>query len=973
MGPKKDAAGKGAKAKAARAEAALVGPTPVEDPLESALPSASEIEQEPCLRNWKRWGSLKNKLKLQNMKTGSVPNLLPQKIEAFLSDDVQSRRQFEVQSLEFVKNSDLPTNKNLFPDRSNIHSDFWKIVVRNEAVKTQVDPARRTAWLPSDLMLGRGEQHASKVADILCDLLNKSPAADISLRPTDGLAQMLYFVAARKADDNRNDLAAYIARDLTFTKSFIAFNLAYDGAGGRDRYIGRLSIFDSKLQPHSGASKFSINVKDVSLKRPMPTIPDFLQNMLPETSTTGLDFDALSEEKKEQHRRARQLARYVQFIMFGACGDKAEIVQQAGVLASLYKVATITSQSPLKNLSGIYGGGKLWALHKRNHLGLIAIAASQHTLGDVLLTGDDEQKTIKTNRVQWLPEIYVLGYSKARVSAVLEIMLQAWIGGDNLVETWDHGVKKADQVNMTAPGHNFVHRCDHTETERKSKVHVCQNCMGVTFCSDMYFAPGGALRVCAECIQEILSGTLHVDKVSGFLPDPKSDDPQKAAGGEGFRSRLLLDFRSEVPSLSKRRAIAEEFHREHFRAEDGTWDDHMFAAQRSDYSGRADTSPSPWLASPDAGFPFFVTKDDETVYHHSSNVVPTATYVNQGTNTFLKANIKTASEAQKLRNEPYSAYDQINNRFDHHMAVRTKYPHKRKLRLDLQMSKQQYESARNEMHTGILVNTSETVPALIRRKPLKKYSWTVKTHRRIDSLIEQMLARKSGLKDSVETVVLPRSPRDGAPFPWRSEHMPDDWNWNMLEEHLAYHYDLMWLWCDWDFDTDEDPETLLLALIWQWIENGGRDPWLRLPMTLYAFHAAEYAIGHIRHGQAMRTGFPVGIVITDIAQRVGRLCNTVFEPRIANYMKMNYAASEYADIQDDLASKCKDECDVFAQLKAAVPPVKFQVSTASKVRERSYRLLAKTAQATADDDIDDVVDEEELVTGIADDFEKVSS
>ena len=304
-------------------------------------------------------------------------------------------------------------------------------------------------------------------------------------------------------------------------------------------------------------------------------------------------------------------------------------------------------------------------------------------------------------------------------------------------------------------------------------------------------------------------------------------------------------------------------------------------------------------------------------YHHEDNVVATAGWINQAANTWLKSNLQAVRDAYALVNAADPKAQLINYRLDHLMAIRTKYPHDKEPRLTIDMDDANFTACRDEMTVGVLNTPNDVIPYSIWYHDLSNPTWTREDRQRFNTLIQQMFDRKK-----LNSSVLTRSGA-GAPWPWRPDHMPPSWSWAKLEAHMKYHFNLMDIWCDKHFVTDELPEQLFLELMWQWIDNGGGYARWNIQATAYGHHAFGWAIGHLHHGHQMLTGWPRHKLITHINQRDEPRCNVLIEPRIWNFMKMDYAEDTYDTILAELRL-LKDETEWSQTPHGKVPRVHFR-------------------------------------------------
>lgn len=894
-----------------------------------------QIHATPHLKNWLRWSGLKDALKLTRIAKAETPSLLPQRIDSVLTLEPRADQHWILEDYALVEQSKLP--KTVFNNPDSMTSDYCRLDLVDKQATKQITKAKRQAWLPKDCLPQYTDAFVRKVGAELCKLLNHSPLSEPSVKPSNVTGQLLALVAVHRANGERDEIGSLITRDLFAMKAFIAFNVAFEPA--RNAYQFRLQTYNPSLDAQDDNTRIRIKVDDVTRTRGIPAIPVHLVPLLPDVTNRGAAYDKLSEENKARHERAVNLCRYVQYVMFGACGEKDTLFTQANSIASLYKQTKDAKEAGnVKNLSALYDHQQLFGTLKLDKM--VKIRPSIRAGRDI--------------NGPYMPEIHVLGHSKARVSTALECGTQAFLSGKNYLDSFQDAVIKADSINMTPNDRSFIHGCEHASTDRLCNVHVCQSCNGITFCGDMVFASDTELRVCPECGSKDLSPEVN----SYVATDRERWGGPTDRKGRKFRAKLLNALKQDqepgstaAMSLRERQKIADDFASRLLDSSDETWRDEFFEGRKRadsmlllpDAGARSATRTSAFLASPDASTPFHV-EGGKVTYHNENSIVATAAYANQGTNTWLKGNLLVVKDALSagMSQDP-SAIKAINDRFDNLWAIRSQYPWLRKARLNIQMKDHEFKRCRNEWRNGILQANEDPIPFTIHYRNLNDPRWKQSDKNRINTLVAEMQGYFSA-----NTIPLPRG-KDDSPFPWRPEHMPADWSWAKLEAHMAYHFELMDDWCDWQFITDESPETLLLELIWQWMENAGRDPWLRLPMTLLAHHPAGWAIGHIHHGLPMRTRWPTGTVITQIDQRDDRQLNVVIEPRIANYMKMDYPEVEYQRIIQDLLT-VKDRTDWFIKPGGSVPTIEV-VEDSTQALKRSKQWVRKDTTLGNDEEL----------------------
>ncbi|KAI7484830.1 hypothetical protein KC357_g3059 [Hortaea werneckii] len=935
-GPEKrrEARGEGERAKKLRR---IVSSSSSDDGQEHIVLSPTFVDQKPSLRNWKRWSGVKEELRLKRLVEAKPPSLILHRLESLLLDDARDDQQWTIEQVEEVEQESLP--KAAFNNPDNMTSNYYRFDLRDNLASKQINKPKRQAWIPVDCMPVPGKPFARKVGDEFCRLLNHLPLATPPVRPGDVTAQLLGLEAVHRANDKRNDIASLITKDLMSMRAFTAFNVAYEAS--RNAYLARLLTYDETLGPHQQENtRFRIQVDDVTLHRDVPEIPEVLIPLLPAVTNRGSAYANLSAEDQAQHDKAVKLCRYVQYVMFGACGKKDDLFTQAHSIAGLYKQTKDAREAGnIKNLSSLYDGQQLYGTLRRPEM--VKIRPSIRAGKDI--------------KGPHMPEIHVIGHSKARVSTVLERGTQEFLSGSDYLKSFEAAVEKADAVNIMPSGISLTLSCDHTPAQRVTQVHVCQNCNGIAFCGDLVFSGSSDLRVCSECAaKEQKSEVRSYGKGHRMLK------------GSRFRDKVLQVLKRDMlgnaeDTKAERQSVAAKLAEKWLDEDDDTWEDQFFDKRRPDsMAGSSATRSSAFLASPDAATPFHI-ENAFSSYHHIDNIVPTASYANMGTNTWLKGNLHAIKEAQGLpKTADMSSFRQINNRLDHLWAIRSRFPHSRKARLKIKMEDAQFQQCLQEWKTGVLAKPGEKVPYAILYKSISNPTWSSQDRKRFDDLISQMQEHHN------VQIELPRGKSDNAPFPWRAEHMPEDWSWARLEAHMAYHYDLMYYWCDRYFTTDEDSETLFLELMWQYMENNGRSAWLGIPLTLFNHHAAGWAIGHLHHGQPMRTRFLVGEKPTNISQRDDSRCNVLIEPRIANYMKMDYPEEEYDTILQDLQSM-KGGTPWFEKPKSDVPQIDVYESRQDAfVRSKCFCKAADEEDEEDDfniveaDDVESDYDEEEL-------------
>jgi hypothetical protein len=758
------------------------------------------------------------------------------------------------------------------------------------------------------------------------------------MKPGVAFAQMLVSIALQRHFGYDQPLGHFVHQNMTVFKSNVGFAVLWDHDRG-DRYQAKILAFDSNLIVYSGTKtvKVSIPLGDIDIDVPLP--PVLLTGLPPVTyGSSGLVVNTLSSQMQRKHAKAIELARYVQYTMYGAVGDRDKLVAQANMLCAVY--CRGGNRTVGKSLKNIYDKRGVFSTKRKSTLGRVDIEQSIPTERDVYLVGESGP------RRKVLPAIQITGYSRARVSSTLEALVTALLDdGSTLLQAWELTCLRADTVNVTEY-RSFITSCDHEGEERNHHMHVCQGCFTLVICRDAFMHPRN-LRVCGSCVSKNLT-----TEVAGFDASLQS---QISGVPSGYRGKLLSALRQETKDLSRRRNIADEQDSQWHNV-DG-WEDQFLNVRRLDVlQSNKVTRTSPFLASPDAATIFYV-KDGKTSYHHRDNVVPTAAWANQASHTHVKGVLQVVSE---FLNKPAEEHGELNVRMDHLFAIRQRYPWYRKARLEIKMAPDQFNEARDEWRDGTYRSPpQETVRYNIHFVNLTKPTWDAERMRKLtDDILDMAPA-----SEKWPNVEMPRG-IDGAPFPWRSDHMPSDWSWAHLEACMSYHYNLMWYWCNKDFITDETPASLCFELIYQWKVNAGRCAFTGIPLTLYSHHPSEFAIGHKHHKKPMRTAWPNADTMTDVRRQMkAERSNVLFESRFANYMKMDYAEQDYEEMHEELKTRCRVETEWFVRPKGFLPSLKFKRSH-QKALEASKRFLADLD----DDDLSDV--RQVRVEEIYDDYEE---
>ena len=132
------------------------------------------------------------------------------------------------------------------------------------------------------------------------------------------------------------ELAEYLTRDLALTH-FPSRAWGASWSSADSSYTCKLLAFDPNLKSQGEKFHFQIPPREVSTAKEAPLLPEALLGLVSELQTDSLKFvDGLPESEQESHRRSIQLARHIQFMMFGACGERQELKKTRQISSQAY-------------------------------------------------------------------------------------------------------------------------------------------------------------------------------------------------------------------------------------------------------------------------------------------------------------------------------------------------------------------------------------------------------------------------------------------------------------------------------------------------------------------------------------------------------------------------------------------------------------------------------------------------------------
>lgn len=703
----------------------------------SLLVTPIQIEQAPHLKLWKKWVAVRSNFSLQKLVPASKPlGSEPTRITDILSSAPLPNRKWVCQSVKEKPGDKLP--RQYLEDTSYVKRDkvYWLLMLDNELAASK----KRKAW-DRGWVIEKGDQttlqphdqaQAEKFGDAFCRLLDRIPLTLDTRQKNNRTMHLLSSIAIVTASSGRNSITQS-ELSQTFTQE------VWKG-GGLDAspwavtwragaYHAAYLSFGEDGHQHVSKENRRLRLEpgQVAENRAVPALPDTASALLPavENAPTPAPSEAAS------HQRAIDLLRHVQYTMCGAVGSPEQVSRQAHSIVSLYLKSEKVSK---RTWSSVYGGLKLF----KTALGETAVYL---TLTDPVKRDIQHDAGVKQSQKLEFPYIRVAGLSTARVATVLERMYEEFLGGANLLDMWQAGTLRADEVNNTPADRPFVHVCDHSETERRANVHVCQKCRELTFCDKLVFTADGSLRVCLGCDARGRDASFKAPS----LRPPKPPKPPKA--GATFETKVLKTLYTErSASLEDRKATAKHVTSKYLK-KDGLIDAYFQNKLRAErIIDRTSTRPNPFTASPDAADILHVDDSGKTTIHHRDNIAATSYYANTGLYTWPKGVLSAVKDSIATHDlEDNAAADDIlenvSNRLDHLWAIRCKYPHGKKERLAIQMDQHEYIRRRGEWRQSLLDQSGHHVDGYIPYVSISRPLWTKKDRGRILGLITQMQDR----------------------------------------------------------------------------------------------------------------------------------------------------------------------------------------------------------------------------------------
>ncbi|SMR54256.1 unnamed protein product [Zymoseptoria tritici ST99CH_1E4] len=830
--------------------------------LSSASLSELEVEMSPHMQNLKRWNTAIGD-------GGAGLSLL----RVVLPTKMKGR----ITMIQDLLQEPVIDGRDFFVHRVNANGELWlfKLADRSHPGKPSVEftgPPFDTTSYPT-------RAAASQAGDKICEFFNRLPfppamlGSEIAPTNKSPIYCLLRTVIHIHVDHERPANQCRVTRPNIYGKKNSEVKMKLP-----------VVLIDDHGSMRDGVLTDMLNAEGVNLNTPVPSPTEFsaLFGELP--SDVPID-DKIEKLKipstlspKVQH--AANATRDVYCRMYGAIGTVTDLRRCRDQLIYPYTTATetvTTGMGKRRTRYGPYGDKKLFSLVMMSKNG-VTIKPSYAAIEDV----DGK-----------LPEIRNRTTSKTKLAFILDHMLNLFYAGENLLTVWRAGCVAADLVISGALTSEDIKidYCQCHQDNRSSTVHVCMGCFENEICAKMERNDSDCL-VCPQCLAN------HAGLPSG-------EELSKPGAKMRWQLHKLIQRDKTVPKADQPRICREvwEHFQKNYYAGGCNWRDVWANVTRSD-----SVSMSPFAASIEGIYPVAVV-DGKVVYHnHWRNTGICGDWINRWKRDFGPAITGLVRLAQDLRkhNIASAPWESLIDQFDHFAAITGKYktgPKVRRVKIPVETARTFVEQAKRPVASleegkaffkGLFAQhgLGQNVKMSDDWKPVR-----VRTMKRLIAEMEVIYGR-----------TIQRS-EDGAPWMFISHHMPANWSWGRLWRLFVGREQRMRIMCNVKWHTMDNAETLMLECVRQYLQNGGRDRFFGLPMTLFHRHPLCISIGHLHHGRQMRTGFTT-LTPSTMADYDESLNNICFESQLTNSAKFSYPEDLYEDMLAD-ALKVKTSTEYF--------------------------------------------------------------
>ncbi|KAK5172168.1 uncharacterized protein LTR77_003806 [Saxophila tyrrhenica] len=505
--------------------------------------------------------------------------------------------------------------------------------------------------------------------------------------------------------------------------------------------------------------------------------------------------------------------------------------------------------------------------------------------------------------------LYIYSINAARVTPVLDTLMQFYHSGADVRRVWIEGARIADEVNLAiSAGIPPSSQCDCDNTAAISEMHPCEGCAEETLCFKREFDWAGRL-VCPACYDR--SKTVATRRK---MTDPRLVHCRVAES-------LLLSFRNECRTrgidwaspeseaiLTKatddaRSQLDKDSITEY--VDQYTMLSHDMGAARAPIGN----NPSrrryvPDQLTVDAVFP---EGDEENhgLKHSAGNVEITSVTCNQAKWIHLPGVLHVIGEYLRSSRDS-TARKKLLKALMSLTQARLKHKYLRGDSERTRFRKCMAEMMRGETVPGVhgpweahsQTFTAHRAPALF-DKDTDNNLWGEETYSRIQKCVSST-ATFFGVEDKLFRL------RDDTLWFGDQHSNPDRLDRNGLFTLFRERIARMRLECNRKWVTKDDEETLCNETMFQMCASMTEKPelqWLRekygdrlgLPLTTFINSPLRFSIAHRLHGFQMTTGWPTSP--SDVSERVDAENNILIESWYVNIAKMDMA-DEYYDMLD---------------------------------------------------------------------------
>lgn len=656
-----------------------------------------------------------------------------------------------------------------------------------------------------------------------------------------------------------------------------------------------------------GAARFSIS-KTV----PNPGEPPKFATMLPSD-----DELEISAEERIELEKAEHFARLwsVETALHGTILDKTT--------ARRLWTAHVEKFGGYSNIRGdddIFMGKTL--LHVSNKPATVYIGLAAHAVSAIKKANPSQQDVS-------FPEIIVRSSNRAWSKPIEQLIRDSWLRDGDIKLAWTRAAAAADETNLEIrDGGMPPNLCVCTRDMVNTTTHICAGCARVLICSLLTMSKFDGQRVCRPCesrrgdwkgpnriAQVLAQGVQNVvdaefRKSSGLISKEEAKNT-KAKLQEYIESQLPTPSELEDAGMPVGLTFRDQY-------------TNNFHSVNIDSARSRRTDPQ--RPSLDAVFPCWLMDEGYRI-HVVGNVRITTTALNQAKHIQIPAFLDTLSAYVCKRDEIKEIYNgntwsrEALQAFADLESDMVKICRRfRKIRLifgwtvkgRLQASATDPVKFNHDLQTLISGRQRKGMPTgpwdesdnryVLRFCSADYPTWPEVEVARIVYLVDQMF--------EFFGVELRRS-NDGCPYFGHPDTMPDDWSWVNAFTLMAERLSRMVVHCNRYGTTYDTPVTIFLECIFQVcitkcilnpddalfdIKKSLKEEYasiLELPLGV-AFHdPLTFVIGNAHHGEAMRSGWPVGA--TRLQERLDNNSenNMRIEARTENFLKFDFDESTY--------------------------------------------------------------------------------